>query len=906
MTMKIKIALLIMSLSIVRANGQGFLHVHGTQIIDGNGDTVLLRGIGLGGWMLQEGYMLHTSDFAGAQHEIREKIEELIGTENTDTFYNSWLSNYIRKADIDTIKAWGFNSVRLPMHYNLFTLPVQDEPVPGENTWLSKGFELTDSLLSWCRENEVYLILDLHAAPGGQGHDEPISDYNPAYPSLWESADNRHKTVALWKKLAERYANESWIGGYDLINEPNWELTGNTLLKQLYIEITDSIRAADTSHIVFIEGNWFANDFTGLSVPWDANMVYSPHKYWNYNDIGSIQWMLNLRNNSNLPVWLGESGENSNTWFRDAITLLEEYNIGWAWWPWKKISSVIGPVSVIMTDEYQELLDYWNRQGTQPGAEAARETLMELTENLRLENCIIHKDVRDAMFRQINSELTKPFNDNDIPGIIYATDFDLGPDGIAYSDEDVATYHSSTGVYTAWNAGWSYRNDGVDIEECEDAVHSNGYNVGWISDGEWMQYEANIDSSAVYDVNVRTALQSGGGLFHLMLDNADICSPVSVPATGGWQSWQILTIHDVVLDSGNHKLKFYADKGGYNLNCMEFLVVSATTDIETAFISARTQSNTSIEVTLNKPIQSPLPPAPSGFIVYAGGVPLTINETALDESSPHKVIISINEELHGEDEIKVSYTGDQVLAQDGTLLTTFAMEDVMNMIPVIHSIPGKIEAEDFFFQKGISTETTTDAGGGLNIGYTDIGDYMDYYIVVADSGSYIVNYRIASLDHNGGLQLQLVDSTGMATTLHTVVFSVTGGWQSWTTAAKSVVLPRGFHILRLLITRPSFNLNWFEINEPASAIGLKNEEISLNIYPNPCEGRFSIEMDIAQRENVEIQIYNNLGMAIIREELKDCSGHFIINFDLSVYPSGIYYLQLIIDNNNIYRKIIIK
>ena len=152
-----------------KLSGQGFLHTEGLQIVDGDGDTVLLRGIGLGGWMLQEGYMLQTSDFANAQHEIRAKIEEVIGPANTDTFYEAWLANHVRKADVDSMKAWGFNSVRLPMHYNLFTLPIEDEPVPGENTWLTKGFEMTDSLLSWCEQNEIYLILDLHAAPGGQG-----------------------------------------------------------------------------------------------------------------------------------------------------------------------------------------------------------------------------------------------------------------------------------------------------------------------------------------------------------------------------------------------------------------------------------------------------------------------------------------------------------------------------------------------------------------------------------------------------------------------------------------------------------------------------------------------------------------------------------------------------------------
>src|SRR3546814_7247769 len=86
----------------------------------------------------------------------------------------------------------------------------------------SEGFARIGRLLAWCRAHHIYLILDLHAAPGGQGNDLAISDRDPAKPSLWESAENQRKTVALWTRLAARYKDEPWVGGYDLVNEPNW------------------------------------------------------------------------------------------------------------------------------------------------------------------------------------------------------------------------------------------------------------------------------------------------------------------------------------------------------------------------------------------------------------------------------------------------------------------------------------------------------------------------------------------------------------------------------------------------------------------------------------------------------------------------------------------------------------
>ncbi|MGA9590912.1 MAG: cellulase family glycosylhydrolase, partial [Salegentibacter sp.] len=326
-----------------------FLHVKGKKIVNSNNENVLLRGIGLGGYMLQEGYMLKVP-FSGQQHIIQEHIQQLIGKEKTEEFYQKWRANFIQKADVDSLKSWGFNSIRLPMHYNLFTLPVEEEPIKGQNTWLKEGFKMIDSLVDWCRANDMYLILDMHATPGGQGHDVNISDRDPSMPSLWESEANQEKLIALWKKLAQRYVDEPIIGAYDIINEPNWtfeegknkngvEDKENKPLKDLMVSITKTIRQVDQNHIIIIEGNGWGNNYNGILPPWDDNMVLSFHKYWNYNNQEAIQRYLDYREKYNIPIWLGESGENSNAWFTDAIDLMEKNNIGWCWWPLKKLGS---------------------------------------------------------------------------------------------------------------------------------------------------------------------------------------------------------------------------------------------------------------------------------------------------------------------------------------------------------------------------------------------------------------------------------------------------------------------------------------------------------------------------------------------------------------------------------------
>ena len=397
---------LVFAAGAARAQSTGFLRARDARIMDGQGREIILRGMGLGGWMLQEGYMLGVKG-VGTQHSIKARIAELLGEEDCAKFYTLWRQNHMTQADVDLLAKSGFNSIRLPMHYNLFTLAAEDEPVKGRNTWLATGFTLTDNLLAWCKANRMYLILDLHAAPGGQGKDANISDYDPAKPSLWDSDANKQKTIALWRKLAERYANEPAIGGYDLLNEPNWTFEGkdkngkndisNQPIWDLYQALTKAIREVDTNHMIIIEGNGWGNNYNGFPGPWDDNMVMSFHKYWNPNTQEAIARFLALREKHGLPIWLGESGENNNQWFRECVALVEKNHIGWAWWPHKKVVSDSCILTITRPDDFKQVLDYWNRNGARPSREIAAKGLFELAQNAKVGNCRFNTNVVQAL-----------------------------------------------------------------------------------------------------------------------------------------------------------------------------------------------------------------------------------------------------------------------------------------------------------------------------------------------------------------------------------------------------------------------------------------------------------------------------------------------------------------------------
>ena len=558
------------------AYSQGFLKASGKQIVNEKGENVLLRGIGLGGWMVQEGYMLKLQG-NNPQFSIRKKIAQLLSPEQTQEFYDTWLSNHTTKADIDSLHAWGFNSVRLPMHYNLYTLSSEQETEAGKQTWLTKGFALTDSLLNWCKANNMYLILDLHAAPGGQGNDINIADRDTTKPSLWQSEANKNKTIALWKKLAERYKDEPYIGAYDILNETNWGFDDsvndkhglkeehNKPLRELLMHITEAIRSVDKKHIVIIEGNGWGNNYRGVFPMWDDNMVISFHKYWNFNDTKSIQHILDTREKYNIPVWLGETGENSNVWFADAVRLFESNNIGWSWWPLKKIG-INNPLEIKSNLNYNRLVNYWNGKAARPPKESdVYSGLLELATYSNIRSNIVHRDVIDAMFRQ-------PFNNNAIAfkpniisskdSIIEAVDYDLGRNGIAYSDKDTGNYYISTGgKRNAGNKGGLYRNDGVDIYK--DSAHYEKYYVGDIEDGEWVQYTIDVRESGSYLLKLNVSANSNAEI-SVYIDDKIAKEKAIVHSTTSLKNFQSQLINTITLNEGKHVVRINFIKGGFH------------------------------------------------------------------------------------------------------------------------------------------------------------------------------------------------------------------------------------------------------------------------------------------------------------------------------------------------------
>ncbi len=202
--------------------------------------------------------------------------------------------------------------------------------------------------------------------------------------------------------------------------------------------------------------------------------------------------------------------------------------------------------------------------------------------------------------------------------------------------------------------------------------------------------------------------------------------------------------------------------------------------------------------------------------------------------------------------------------------SSVVVEKVYNYIPV----PATIEAEAYDEMFGIQLETTTDTGGGQNIGYCDPGDWLDYTINVPADGQYNVEMRVASLNKTGAFSLK----NGTLTLATFALPNGTGGWQTWSTLSQTVNLKAGNQTLRLAITGKDININWMRISNLTSLIS--TQKISqIQIYPNPVSGTdFSLRISgLIEDEIVKIEILNLAGQVVFSKWDVSAQGGFAVS-----------------------------
>jgi endoglucanase len=388
-----------------------FLHVAGSEIVNGRGEIVRLRGFCLGGWMNMENFI---TGYPGHESGMRAAMARVLGEAKAHFFLERFLHRFFTEDDLRFIKSLGCTVLRIALNYRHF----ENDDRPFE--YKPEGFALLNQVIGWAHDHQVYVILDLHAVPGWQSSGWHCD--NPGgQPRFWGQRVIEDRAVALWEELARRYRDEPFVAGYNVMNEP--EAADVKWLNRYYHRVTDAIRAIDRDHILFLEGNHYSQQFHELDRPFDGNTVYSSHNYvvpalddgeypgaFHGKSYGREQLEKSYRERTawvreqGVPHWYGEFGciytdtslEPSRLRvMADLIDIAEEHGDHWTIWTYKDI----GKMGLVFADPESE----WMRR-TKP--------VREIKTALRCDSWIErHETKTTTLIRQIAEHTSTVISD---------------------------------------------------------------------------------------------------------------------------------------------------------------------------------------------------------------------------------------------------------------------------------------------------------------------------------------------------------------------------------------------------------------------------------------------------------------------------------------------------------------
>lgn len=321
-----------------------WLSARGDQLVDEAGNAIVLRSISLGGWLVEETWMqpFVTQPPSGGEHvrivdhaTLWSTIEGRLGQSAMERVRSQFREAWINETDFERIHADGFNCVRLPFLYDLL-----DEP---------DGWAWLDRAVEWARKHRVYIILDLHGAPGGQSKDQHTgwSDQN----QLFSEEQFIAHTERVWQRVAERYRDTPDFAAFDLLNEPMGAPDRDTLYR-VQDRLYKAVRSVDHRHVIVIE-----DGYTGLNhmpIPSERawqNVMASSHHYQFRADSerhqieagkDHVDYMKRGHVRLGVPMFLGEF--NHEPWgsprsLSTMIEALERQKVSWALWTYKLVQA---------------------------------------------------------------------------------------------------------------------------------------------------------------------------------------------------------------------------------------------------------------------------------------------------------------------------------------------------------------------------------------------------------------------------------------------------------------------------------------------------------------------------------------------------------------------------------------
>lgn len=371
------------ALSVFPAQAEGgLLRTRDTDIVNDAGEVVQLRGVNAGGWLVQESWMCLTN--APSQLEAFAVLDERFGEATRRRLFDVYEANYWREQDFDNIAALGMNVIRVPFGWWNLT--------DAEGALLDNAFDRLDWFVGECARRNIYVVLDLHGAPGSQNGADHSGDVTGAH--LWEDARYQDRTQALWEAVAAHFRGNPTIAAYDLLNEPGAALTVTAVTQwDFYDRLYRAVRAVDPEHIVILESGWGPEDLPAPDRYGWENVVYEYHHYrYNAENNAAAQKLaldmklLDIRQAAHpVPTFIGDFSmfQSLDAW-RYALDAFRENGLSWALWTYKTagmssraLYTYSGPKVDVYRDAAEEIEAKWRDQGTPQRSEALCQLLAQ-------------------------------------------------------------------------------------------------------------------------------------------------------------------------------------------------------------------------------------------------------------------------------------------------------------------------------------------------------------------------------------------------------------------------------------------------------------------------------------------------------------------------------------------------
>ncbi|MCK7597639.1 cellulase family glycosylhydrolase [Microbulbifer sp. CAU 1566] len=783
------------------------LQTEGTRWINADGEQVLLKGVNLGNWLLQEFWMMgQSSEAVNDQCTLEGIFDSRFGFAERERLMDLFRDNWIGERDWDLIESFGFNVVRLPFIWNL----IEDEQNPmhlRDDAW-----QYLDSAIAQAEARGIYVILDLHGAVGAQGweHHSGCAGKN----LYWDTPEYQARTEWLWQQVASRYADRPAVAGYGVLNEP-WGTTPDNLAMEAG-ELYDAIREVDGTTIVILPGHSAGLD--AYPKPADAgqtNVAFEMHFY-----PGIFGW--------------GEIGYPVN---RDWLTCGEDGSGGVCAWD-EKLRQLDAP---FLIGEFQP----WTGLGPELGAQITRATYdtyasFGWASTAWSYKLITHQGGEgNGTWGLVTNEqglgLLAKADTWACPGWDSALESACGSARSNFTPDRAGaqTYFLVVKFGSCCDGALDASIDSLSIVDTEtgNELLANG---GFGSESGWTSWYQSAPPTLNFNATdaALTPTGSDGPVLH-MSGAADVNGGIYQPVT---------------LESGrNYQFSgVFRDNGSTNAWAEIYLVASQPVDgtdvlAEGPFASLDFNSAPKEEI--------------EALFRAFGSVPYDIHETAREAltaetgpdlfdlpAAPTQLVLaettagtelswsaSDTADIDGYNIYRSTTSGSGYTQIAGPVAgTTYTDESAavtyyyrvtavrgyaesypgneVATAVVAQNLPGRIEAETFSAMSGIQLENCTDNGGGLNVAWLDPGDWLEYRVSSPTASTYTIHYRLASGGGSNGFSLS-VDGGDIA---HAVAVPDTGDWQAWTTVEATVELPAGESVLRLDATDGGWNLNWLE------------------------------------------------------------------------------------------------